>query len=152
MLFRLYHHARYLHHRIWSKFGGWSKSLPRKQLKISTWNVASAEWNTYRKFGKQPNKAFFFTHDPPLPGFFFCPKIFFSTLRLPFKPNLNSNLIFGFDAPSQIVYLTGNVFTQFLCIKYLGLYFDHGMLITDVTLVVTLRKFASLIFPILLYS
>lgn len=108
----------------------------------------------YAKHGKHPYEALYYTHLMPLPGFL----LFYSnisehlgivldsavvSLPLPFLPSLS--------IPIQLVYLIGNVLTQFICIAGVYVLTTECQSLT-VTLVVTLRKFTSLIFSIVYFK
>jgi len=56
----------------------------------------------------------------------------------------------GFGVPSTIVYLIGNIFTQYVCISSVYFLTTECSSLT-VTLVITLRKFASLLFSIIYF-
>lgn len=105
----------------------------------------------YTKHGKHPYEALYFTHLMPLPGFL----IFYSNISehldivltsapvtLPFLP---------WAIPLQLLYLIGNVLTQFVCIAGVYILTTECKSLT-VTLVVTLRKFTSLIFSIVYFK
>lgn len=105
----------------------------------------------YSKHGKHPYEALYFTHLLPLPGFL----LFYTNISEHFGIVLNSAPItlplLQLDIPLQLLFLIGNVLTQFICIA--GVYIlttECASLI--VTLVVTLRKFTSLIFSILYFK
>lgn len=105
----------------------------------------------YARHGKHPYEALYFTHLMPLPGF-----LLFSTnisvhlsivlgsspIQLPFLP---------VAVPLQLLYLLGNVLTQFVCIAGVYILTTECKSLT-VTLVVTLRKFTSLIFSIVYFK
>lgn len=105
----------------------------------------------YGKFGKHPKEALFYTHALPLPGFLLlAPDIMahWSILMASAPivlPVLNINI------PSMLLYLIGNVLTQYLCISSVFVLTTECASLT-VTLVVTLRKFLSLLFSILYFN
>lgn len=105
----------------------------------------------YAKHGKYPFEALFYTHLMPLPGFL----IFYSNISEHFKIVLSSApvtiALLGTDIPLQLIYLFGNVLTQFICIGSVYILTTECKSLT-VTLVVTLRKFTSLIFSIIYFK
>ncbi|XP_017877667.1 UDP-xylose and UDP-N-acetylglucosamine transporter [Ceratina calcarata] len=103
----------------------------------------------HKKYGKQPKEALYYTHLLPLP--------FFLTLA----PNIWEHLkyavasdplsIVHFQVPKLIVYLIGNILSQYLCISSVFVLTSECSSLT-VTLVITLRKFLSLIFSIIYFQ
>jgi len=101
----------------------------------------------YGKHGKHPKEALFYSHFLPLPGFLFiAPNIYEH-----FMIALNSAplIISGFDTgiPTMMAWLAGNILTQYICISAVFVLTSECASLT-VTLVVTLRKFISLLFSI----
>lgn len=105
----------------------------------------------YAKHGKHPYEALFFTHLMPLPGFL----IFYTNISDHFGIILDSAPIsvplLSVTVPLQLIYLIGNVLTQFVCIAGVYVLTTECKSLT-VTLVVTLRKFTSLIFSIVYFK
>lgn len=99
----------------------------------------------YAKYGKYPKEALFYTHALPLPGFLLLgPDIwnhFNIALGSPPFPLL------GLEVPSMLVYLAANVATQWLCISGVFILTTECASLT-VTLIITIRKFLSLLFSI----
>jgi len=102
----------------------------------------------YSKHGKHPREALFYTHALPLPGFLLLApdilnhwNIVLSSPPLPILPMV----------PSMLLYLVGNIITQYLCISAVFVLTTECASLT-VTLVVTLRKFLSLLFSIWYFS
>ena len=102
----------------------------------------------YSKHGKHPREALFYTHALPLPGFLLLApdilnhwNIVLSSPPLPMLPMV----------PSMLLYLVGNIITQYLCISAVFVLTTECASLT-VTLVVTLRKFLSLLFSIWYFS
>merc|ERR1712029_964047 len=58
---------------------------------------------------------------------------------------------FNFSIPSMLLYLLGNVITQYICISSVFVLTTECASLT-VTLVVTLRKFLSLLFSIMYFN
>lgn len=105
----------------------------------------------YVKHGKHPFEALYYTHLLPLPGFL----LFFGNITEHLQIAVNSPLhtlpFLEFGIPIVVLYLIGNVLTQFLCIGSVYVLTTECKSLT-VTLVVTLRKFVSLIFSILYFK
>lgn len=103
----------------------------------------------YKKYGKHPNEALFFTHALPLPGFVLLYKSIatHSAIAIESEPNF----IFGIGIPIQVLSLVGSMVTQYLCISSVYVLTTECPSLT-VTLVVTLRKFASLLFSIVYFK
>ncbi|KAL8222480.1 UNVERIFIED_CONTAM: hypothetical protein K2H54_076987, partial [Gekko kuhli] len=104
----------------------------------------------YKQFGKHSKEALFYNHALPLPGFLLlAPDIYrhavLFTQSEPFQvPGL------GLSLPIMWFYLVMNVVTQYVCIRGVFILTTECTSLT-VTLVVTLRKFVSLIFSILYF-
>ncbi|NWZ38181.1 S35B4 protein, partial [Brachypodius atriceps] len=104
----------------------------------------------YQKFGKHSKEALFYNHALPLPGFLLlAPNIFQHAVLFsqsePFQvPGI------GLTLPIMWFYLLMNVITQYVCIRGVFILTTECTSLT-VTLVVTLRKFVSLIFSILYF-
>uniref|UniRef100_A0A8C6XHY4 Solute carrier family 35 member B4 n=1 Tax=Naja naja TaxID=35670 RepID=A0A8C6XHY4_NAJNA len=102
----------------------------------------------YKKFGKHSKEALFYNHALPLPGFLFlAPDIYrhgllFRLIQVP---------LVGLNLPIMWFYLMMNVITQYICIRGVFILTTECTSLT-VTLVVTLRKFVSLIFSILYFQ
>ncbi|XP_065333132.1 UDP-xylose and UDP-N-acetylglucosamine transporter-like [Cloeon dipterum] len=103
----------------------------------------------YTRHGKHPKEALFYTHLMPLPGFLLLySDIWSHWLRALDSPPLT---VLGFTGPSTIIYLVGNMLTQYLCISSVYVLTTECSSLT-VTLVVTLRKFLSLLFSIVYFQ
>jgi len=103
----------------------------------------------YAKFGKHPHEALFFVHALSLPAFaLMWPDISRHAALYQASPILTIPIISKYvSVPSMWVWLFGNVVTQLMCIK--GVYILTSEVSSLVcTLVVTLRKFSSLLFSI----
>uniref|UniRef100_A0A8C0IR77 Solute carrier family 35 member B4 n=1 Tax=Chelonoidis abingdonii TaxID=106734 RepID=A0A8C0IR77_CHEAB len=105
----------------------------------------------YKQFGKHSREALFYNHALPLPGFLLlAPNIyahaFLFSQSEPFQvPGI------GLTLPIMWFYLVMNVITQYVCIRGVFILTTECTSLT-VTLVVTLRKFVSLIFSILYFK
>ncbi|XP_075064644.1 nucleotide sugar transporter SLC35B4 isoform X2 [Mixophyes fleayi] len=105
----------------------------------------------YKQYGKHSKEALFYNHALPLPGFLLlAPDIYNHAIMFtqsePFKLPL-----MGIQMPIMWFYLLMNVITQYACIRGVFILTTECPSLT-VTLVVTLRKFLSLIFSILYFN
>jgi len=104
----------------------------------------------YGKFGKHPKEALFYTHALPLPGFLLlAPDIMHHGSILMASAPITIPIL-NISLPSMLLYLIGNVITQYLCISAVFILTTECASLT-VTLVVTLRKFISLLFSIIYF-
>jgi solute carrier family 35 (UDP-xylose/UDP-N-acetylglucosamine transporter), member B4 len=103
----------------------------------------------YSRHGKHPKEALFYTHLMPLPGFLLLYSDIYSHWLRAFESPVIS--VMGLEAPSTIIYLVGNMLTQYICISSVYILTTECSSLT-VTLVVTLRKFLSLLFSILYFQ
>lgn len=112
----------------------------------------------YKKYGKHPDEALYYTHLLPLPFFLLLYNNLWehagiATNSAPYELSLES---FGFGGLSSFtvpiiwLYLLGNVLTQYICIGSVYVLTTECSSLT-VTLVVTLRKFVSLLFSIIYF-
>jgi len=106
----------------------------------------------YAKYGKHPREALFFTHALPLPGFILLFSDIANHMQIasssqPLDSGMLSLVPFFGAAPRIWIYLLGNVITQSICINAVFVLTTECSSLT-VTLVVTLRKFISLLFSI----
>lgn len=104
----------------------------------------------YKKYGKHPREALFFTHALPLPGFLLLINDLSTHLGIASASPVISLPMFG-ALPRMWIYLIGNVITQYVCINSVFILTTECASLT-VTLVVTLRKFFSLIFSIMYFK
>ncbi|KAM9311199.1 nucleotide sugar transporter SLC35B4 [Gastrophryne carolinensis] len=105
----------------------------------------------YKEYGKHSKEALFYNHALPLPGFLLLAPDIYNHAVLFTQSDPFQLPLLGFQMPIMWFYLLVNVITQYVCIR--GVFF----LTTEcpsltVTLVVTLRKFLSLIFSILYFK
>ncbi|XP_033150473.1 UDP-xylose and UDP-N-acetylglucosamine transporter-like [Drosophila busckii] len=109
----------------------------------------------FKRYGKHASEALFYTHILPMPGFLVMAsniaqhwKIALSTQPLVFSlPLLEWNL----NLPLMLLYLLWNMVTQYVCISSVYVLTTECASLT-VTLVVTLRKFVSLLFSIIYFQ
>lgn len=103
----------------------------------------------FRKYGKHPEEALFYSHLLALPTL--MPLVF--DIFSHYGKMLQSSVInlLSLSVPSQLLFLTLNVVTHFLCIRSVYVLTSEFSSLT-VTLVVTLRKFVSLILSIIYFK
>jgi len=100
----------------------------------------------YTKHGKHPKEALFYTHALPLPGFLLLAPDIMNHFNIAMASS-TVNILGLVDVPNMLLCLLGNVITQFICISAVFVLTTECASLT-VTLVVTLRKFLSLLFSI----
>ncbi|XP_051468586.1 UDP-xylose and UDP-N-acetylglucosamine transporter [Apus apus] len=104
----------------------------------------------YKQFGKHSKEALFYNHALPLPGFLLlAPDIYHHAVLFSQSEPFQVPVI-GLTLPIMWFYLLMNVITQYVCIRGVFILTTECTSLT-VTLVVTLRKFVSLIFSILYF-
>lgn len=103
------------------------------------------------KFGKHPDEATYFSHLIPLPGFLFLgPEIVKKFINISQSTNVID--IFGlFSIPKMFFLLFLNSLTFFACIRCVFKLTSEAPSLT-VTLVVSIRKFLSLLFSIFYFQ
>lgn len=100
----------------------------------------------YAKFGKHPKEALFYNHALPLPGFLLIGSSIYKHALI-FNESAPLEIVSGFSMPKMWFYLLANILTQYVCIRAVFILTTECTSLT-VTMVVTLRKFVSLIFSI----
>ncbi|XP_029158118.1 UDP-xylose and UDP-N-acetylglucosamine transporter-like [Nylanderia fulva] len=135
----------------WDDFFWWSLgiSLLTIALFISA-RMGIYQETLYSRYGKNAREALFYTHFLPMPFFLtLAPNIYehwkFALASEPMR------ILFNIQVPSLIVYLIGNVVTQYICISSVFVLTTECSSLT-VTLVITLRKFMSLLFSIIYFK
>ncbi|KAK2716713.1 UDP-xylose and UDP-N-acetylglucosamine transporter-like isoform X1 [Artemia franciscana] len=103
----------------------------------------------YKEHGKHPYEALFFMHALPMPGFL----LLMQDLKKHFGILADSEPVYIFDygIPVMILFLVGNVITQYVCISSVFVLTTECTSLT-VTLVLTLRKFVSLLLSIVYFG
>ncbi|KAJ6635218.1 UDP-xylose and UDP-N-acetylglucosamine transporter [Pseudolycoriella hygida] len=105
----------------------------------------------YKEHGKHPQEALYYTHLLPLPGFLLLYKNIWQHMLISSASEPMALPLIGLTMPSQWVWTIGNVITQYICISSVyTLTTECSSLV--VTLVVTLRKFVSLLFSIVYFN
>jgi len=105
----------------------------------------------YGKFGKHPKEALFYTHALPLPGFLLLAPDILAHWDIAMSSTPILIPVFNISIPSLLLYLLGNIITQYVCISAVFVLTTECASLT-VTMVVTLRKFLSLLFSILYFN
>ncbi|EDW15449.1 UDP-xylose and UDP-N-acetylglucosamine transporter [Drosophila mojavensis] len=105
----------------------------------------------YRKHGKCAREALFYTHLLPLPAFFFM----HDNIKAHWTMAMESETyrfewLGGVVVPLLLLYLIGNILMQHLCISSVYFLTTECSSLT-VTLILTLRKFVSLVFSIIYF-
>ncbi|XP_067861279.1 UDP-xylose and UDP-N-acetylglucosamine transporter [Heptranchias perlo] len=105
----------------------------------------------YKQYGKHSKEALFYNHFLPLPAFLLFSSDIYNhgVLFSQSKPLEITHL--GVTVPIMWFYLMMNVLTQYVCIRGVFILTTECTSLT-VTLVVTLRKFISLIFSIIYFK
>lgn len=101
----------------------------------------------YSKFGKHASEALFYNHALPLPGFLLLSSDIYKHVILFNQSEPTDVFGIGWNIPILWLYLIANIITQYVCIKCVFILTAECTSLT-VTLVVTLRKFSSLLFSI----
>jgi len=104
-----------------------------------------------RKYGKNPMEALYFTHLLPLPAFMLLYNNIYEHMMIAVNSKPLDVPLLPVGVPIMLIYLLGNVVTQYLCISSVY-YLTSECSSLTVTLVITLRKFVSLLFSILYFK
>ncbi|KAK7121907.1 hypothetical protein R3I93_022866 [Phoxinus phoxinus] len=105
----------------------------------------------YKKYGKHSKEALFYNHCLPLPGFLLLSTDIYKHAVLFSQSSPVEIPVIAQSMPVMWFYLLMNVITQYVCIRGVFILTTECASLT-VTLVVTLRKFLSLIISILYFS
>ncbi|KAG9489843.1 nucleotide sugar transporter SLC35B4 [Eleutherodactylus coqui] len=105
----------------------------------------------YKEYGKHSKEALFYNHALPLPGFLLLAPDIYNHAVMFSQSELFQLPLLGVQMPIMCFYLLMNVITQYVCIRGVFILTTECPSLT-VTLVVTLRKFLSLIFSILYFN
>lgn len=105
----------------------------------------------YKEYGKHPDEALYYTHMLSLPGFILYSASIWEHLQITNNSEMYTLPFVNFGLPILWIYLIGNVLTQYLCISSVYVLTTECTSLT-VTLVITLRKFFSLIFSIVYFK
>ncbi|VDD86042.1 unnamed protein product [Enterobius vermicularis] len=102
--------------------------------------------NMYRKYGKHTREAMFYVHATSMPLFALMGNDIMKFVRI-FSSSSPVNIV-GFNIPHMWLYLAGACVLQWVCIRFVYL-MNAELQSLSVTLVVTLRKFISLLISII---
>ncbi|XP_041692859.1 UDP-xylose and UDP-N-acetylglucosamine transporter [Coregonus clupeaformis] len=105
----------------------------------------------YKQYGKHSKEALFYNHCLPLPGFLLLSSDIYKHCVLFSQSTPVEITVIGQAVPVMWLYLLINVITQYVCIRGVFILTTECASLT-VTLVVTLRKFISLIISILYFK
>lgn len=105
----------------------------------------------YKRYGKHPFEALYYTHLLPLPAFLMFGGNIMDHLQIAVESTPVAVPVLGFAVPIVLLYILGNMVTQYMCISSVYVLTTECQSLT-VTLVVTLRKFVSLVFSILYFK
>uniref|UniRef100_A0A3P9HI71 Solute carrier family 35 member B4 n=1 Tax=Oryzias latipes TaxID=8090 RepID=A0A3P9HI71_ORYLA len=105
----------------------------------------------YKQYGKHPKEALFYNHCLPLPGFLLLSTDIYNYCNHFSQSTPVLVPVVGLTVPIMWIYLLINVITQYVCIRGVFILTTECTSLT-VTLVVTLRKFLSLIFSIIYFQ
>ncbi|KAH8267841.1 hypothetical protein KR026_009004 [Drosophila bipectinata] len=104
----------------------------------------------YRKHGKCAREALYYTHLLPLPAFLLMHENIRTHWLLAFEKESFRLPVLDLAVPLILVFLVGNVLAQHLCISSVYTLTTECTSLT-VTLILTLRKFISLVFSIVYF-
>ncbi|XP_031633924.1 UDP-xylose and UDP-N-acetylglucosamine transporter-like isoform X2 [Contarinia nasturtii] len=105
----------------------------------------------YKRHGKHPREALFVTHLMPLPAFLLLHNNIAEHMAIASASEPVAVPVFGVSIPVLWLYLLANCLTQNLCLNSVFVLTTECNSLT-VTLVVTLRKFISLLFSIVYFK
>ncbi|XP_072745054.1 UDP-xylose and UDP-N-acetylglucosamine transporter isoform X2 [Anoplolepis gracilipes] len=105
----------------------------------------------HKRYGKNAREALFYTHFLPLPFFLTLAPNIYDHWKFALASEPVTLPLIGVNMPALIVYLIGNVLTQYMCISSVFVLTTECSSLT-VTLVITLRKFLSLLFSIIYFK
>ncbi|KAM9375780.1 UDP-xylose and UDP-N-acetylglucosamine transporter [Pholidichthys leucotaenia] len=105
----------------------------------------------YKQYGKHSKEALFYNHCLPLPGFLLLSTDIYNHCILFSQSTPVLIPVVGLSVPIMWLYLLMNIITQYVCIRGVFILTTECTSLT-VTLVVTLRKFLSLIFSIIYFQ
>lgn len=105
----------------------------------------------YKKRGKHATEALFYTHFLSLPVFLFMTNNIYTHTIIASQSQVITLPLINFSTRLQFIYLVMNFLSHYLCISSVYILTTECTSLT-VTLVITLRKFASLIYSILYFQ
>ncbi|CAH1970036.1 unnamed protein product [Acanthoscelides obtectus] len=105
----------------------------------------------YKKRGKHPQEALYYTHLYPIPGFLLYYQSLVEHSTIASNSEMISIPFLNIGMPIIWMFLLLNVITQYMCINNVYILTTECQSLT-VTLVITLRKFLSLLFSIVYFQ
>ncbi|XP_058807968.1 UDP-xylose and UDP-N-acetylglucosamine transporter-like [Phymastichus coffea] len=105
----------------------------------------------FGKYGKQAREALYFTHLLPLPLFVTLTKDLYTHTVIAWNSPQLIIPIIGIAIPRMVAWIIGNVLTQYMCSSAVFVLTTECASLT-VTLILTLRKFSSLVFSIIYFN
>jgi UDP-xylose/UDP-N-acetylglucosamine transporter B4 len=105
----------------------------------------------YKKYGKYPEEALYYTHMYSIPGFLIYSQSIWEHMQLASQSEEYEIPLVGLFVPTLWMLILLNVVTQYLCISSVYVLTTECTSLT-VTLVITLRKFLSLMFSIVYFQ
>jgi len=103
----------------------------------------------FKTYGKHSKEALFYSHTLPLPGFILLAGNIYS--KIPMFSASEPIRVLMFSIPKLWLCLIGNVITQYICIRSV-FYISATYSSLTVTMLLTFRKFLSLIFSIVYFQ
>ncbi|KAF2884847.1 hypothetical protein ILUMI_21324 [Ignelater luminosus] len=103
------------------------------------------------RYGKHPEEALYYTHLLSLPGFLIYYSSIIEHAEIATQSEPFNIPILSISVPWLWLYLVGNVITQYMCISSVYVLTTECSSLT-LTLVITLRKFFSLLFSIIYFQ
>ncbi|XP_014209592.1 UDP-xylose and UDP-N-acetylglucosamine transporter [Copidosoma floridanum] len=137
---------------LWTDFFWWTVGVAILTVAL----FVSARMGIYQEtlfstYGKNTREALYYSHLLPLPFFvFLVPNLWEHALVAANSPALRIPIV-GLAMPRMFAYLIGNVLTQYMCVGSVFKLTTECTSLT-VTLILTLRKFLSLIFSIIYFQ
>ncbi|PRD27050.1 UNVERIFIED_CONTAM: UDP-xylose and UDP-N-acetylglucosamine transporter [Trichonephila clavipes] len=104
----------------------------------------------YKQYGKHPQEMLFYSHALALPGFIMLAGDIKYFIPLLSKSD-SIHVLAGLSIPKLWLYLIGNVITQYICVRSVFMIGSKYSSLT-VTMIITCRKFISLIFSIIYFN
>ena len=136
----------------WDDFFWWALGISLLTIAL----FVSARMGIYqevlhKKYGKNAREALYYTHLLPLPFFLTLAPNIWEHFKYALVSEPVEVSVLNLHVPLLILYLLGNILTQYMCISSVFVLTTECTSLT-VTLVITLRKFLSLIFSIVYFK
>lgn len=141
-----------IHTTPWDDFFWWTLGISLLTIAL----FVSARMGIYqevlhKQYGKNAREALYYTHLLPLPFFLMLTSNIWEHFTLAMKSEPLEIPIVNIYLPRLVAFLIGNVLTQYMCISSVFVLTTKCTSLT-VNLVITLRKFLSLIFSIVYFK